>query len=127
MIKEAYCSKEVAKLLKEKGFNIECNTAYYNDSLIDYTMYGFYTMYSFDGALEFIYAPTHQMALQWLRDEHKIFIEIVVSLDLNGKYHYSYNVLDSSIKYLRRGYTNFDWDYEDAVEDALNYVLNDVI
>ena len=121
MIKEAYCSYEVSKLLKEKGFNVECNTAYYNGSLIDYTMYGFC------GVLEFIFAPTHQMVLQWLREEYKIFIEIGVSIDLNGKYHYSYNVLDSSIKYLRRGYTYFDWNYEDAVEEALKYVLNDVI
>lgn len=48
MIKEAYCSFEVAKLLKGKGFNEECIGAY----------------------------PTHQMAMSWLREKYNIIVVI---------------------------------------------------
>ena len=36
MIKEAYCSFEVAELLKEKGFNEPCYTCYINKELSHY-------------------------------------------------------------------------------------------
>ena len=118
MITEDYCSFEVAKLLKEKGFNIECNTAYYNGSLIDYTMYGF----CIDG--EFIFAPTHQMAMKWLRKIYGIDIVIEVS-DPSAKDRKYYCVIwnknnDSYILDL------FD-SYEEAVEAALKYTLENLI
>ena len=124
MIKEAYVSFEVAKILKERGFVESC----YGRYSVRSKEFNLDTTRPCNNGGNFLYcAPTQQMAMAWLREEYKIFIEIGVSIDLNGKYHYSYNVLDSSIKYLRRGYTDFDWNYEDAVEEALKYVLNDVI
>lgn len=65
MITEDYVSFEVAKLLKEKGFDIPCRMSYFNGLLVDYTMYGFC-----DG--ELINCPTLQMASKWLRIVHKI-------------------------------------------------------
>lgn len=65
--------------------------------------------------------------MKWLREIHNIFIEISVSIDLNGKYHYSYSLLDKECKYHRKGYTDFDWEYEDAVEAALKYSLENLI
>ena len=44
MIKEDYVSYEVAKLLKEKGFDEECG----------------------------YFLPTHQMAMKWLREEKSL-------------------------------------------------------
>ena len=41
MIQEDYVSLETAKLLKTKGFNEECDNAYFNGTLVDYTMFGF--------------------------------------------------------------------------------------
>ncbi len=66
MIKEDYVSFEVAKLLKEKGFDEECNMAYFNGTLVDYTMFGF----CLGGDL--LYCPTIQMAMKWLREVHNI-------------------------------------------------------
>lgn len=121
-MKEAYVSFEVAKLLKEKGFDEEC-THYYSyedDELIEYTN-GVYSRNSKD--CHRYTSPTHQMACAWLREVHNIFIEISVSIDLNGNYHFSYTILDKECKYVRRGYTDFDWNYEDAVEAAIKYCL----
>lgn len=110
MVKEAYVSLEVAKLLKEKGFDIECKTAYYCDCLIDYTMFGFC------GDEELVFAPTQQMAMAWLR-EKKIFINVW------------YDKTDFSAEYVN-GYFNYigNFDsYEEAVEQSIKYVLEHVI
>ena len=58
MITEDYVSFEVAKLLKEKGFDEECNMAYFNGTLVDYTMFWF----CLGGDL--LYCPTLQMAMK---------------------------------------------------------------
>lgn len=66
MITEDYVSFEVAKLLKEKGFDEKCNIAYFNKTLVDYTMFGF----CLGG--ELFYCPTLQMAVKWLRENFNI-------------------------------------------------------
>lgn len=124
MIKERYCSLEVAKLLKEKGFDEPCDRFYKCDSTEIYRGYVFTNTQIGD---RFYNAPTHQMAMDWLREIHSIFIEISISIDLNGKYHFSYTILDKECKYVRRGYTDFDWNYEEAVEAALKYCLTELI
>lgn len=86
MIQEAYCSFEVAKLLKEKGFNESCYT-YYDDidnSInrfdkglhFNNTSYPWGVPYDLKKAKKYIVAPTHQMAMAWLREEYGISIEI---------------------------------------------------
>ena len=109
---EAYCSEDVCKLLKEKGFKQPCTVL--NRLVIE------------SGEKPFTNI-THQKAMAWLREVHNIFIEISTSIDLNGKYHFSYTILDKECKYVRRGYTDFDWKYEDAVEAALKYSLENLI
>ena len=68
MITEDFCSFEVAKLLKEKGFVTPCNWLYCSDgtfghrnSLWDKEMFP---------------APTYQMAMKWLREAHNLSVEI---------------------------------------------------
>ena len=77
--------------------------------------------------MDYITACTQQMAMKWLREVHKIFIEISVSIDLNGKYHYSYSILNRECKYIRKGYADFDWNYEQACEVAIKYCLENLI
>ena len=131
MIQEAYVSFETAKLLKEKGFDENTLMVYmsYGDlckcnryDSIRNSNYNDITKNYFECT-----APTLQMAMKWLREEHNIFIEISTSIDLNGDYHFSYTILDKECKYVRRGYTFFDWSYEDAVEAALEYCLEILI
>ena len=72
-ISEDYISFEIAKLLKEKGFDWECISYYVDDEPED-------VKYSFCGKTNSIWesrccsAPTLQMAMKWLREEYNIYI-----------------------------------------------------
>lgn len=118
MIKETYCSFEVSKLLKEKGFDTR--------SFAGYTHYGqFYIsliqQYN-KGNLDCI-APTHQIAMKWLREIYGIDIVIEISdPSVNDRKYYCViwdKNNDSHILEL------FD-SYEDAVEAALKYCLENI-
>ena len=66
-IKEYYVSFEIAKLLKEKGFNCGTQYCYYNDETLSYNLDG--SRYYNADRLSAISAPTQQMALAWMRDK----------------------------------------------------------
>lgn len=117
-MKEVYCSYEIAKLLKEKGFDEEC-THYYScedDELIEYTN-GVYSRNSKD--CHRCTSPTHQMACAWCRDE--------------GYHIYTFKGVDSWVYEVQS--LNEDWtyhlgclkDHDDAIEAALKYTLENLI
>lgn len=122
MSKEAYVTIETAKLLKEHGFEWECNRYYYDGE------YYFATISdNWNDDTGLVSIPTHQMACAWLREVHHIFIEIGTHVDLNGNYNFGYTILDNKCKFVGRGYRDFNWNYEDAVEEACIYVLENLI
>lgn len=142
-ITEDYVSFETAKLLKEKGFPQEYDIYHsmiYNEEDYEYeyevqrmvletklVKAGTLSSYPIGVPEPKCYCCTLQMAIKWLREVHKIFIEISVSIDLNGKYHYSYSILNKECKYTRKGYTDFDWNYNQACETAIKYCLENLI
>ena len=67
-ITEDYVSFETAKLLKDKGFNEELCHMWYNIR----KDVGYYL--SSVGVKNHLPAPTLQMAMKWLREEHSIII-----------------------------------------------------
>ena len=62
---ECYISLEIAKLLKEAGFDWEIKTFYFNNELGE-TMLGDAKNHNFSN--QFISAPTLAVAQQWLRE-----------------------------------------------------------
>ena len=125
-ITEDYVSFETAKLLKEKGFNDELCHMWYNIR----KDVGYYL--SSVGVKNHLPAPTHQMAMKWLREVHKIFIAINIishtTVTMEQKYYFfklfknrkPYNFpLDYSVKYYP--------SYEESVEAALKYSLKNLI
>ena len=113
-ITEDYVSFEVAKLLKEKGFHEPC-IATYNSTTKNFQVEEIYEDWTIHWK-DYISAPTHQMAMKWLR-EKKIFINIW------------YDKTDFSAEYVN-GYFNYigNFDsYEEAVEQSIKYVLEHVI
>ena len=78
-------------------------------------------------------APTHQMAMMWLREEHNKYCDIGYDIDLNWffqiielkelKEHFDYSELKY---YYAENSINFN-TYEEAVEAALKYVLKNLI
>ena len=128
MITEDYVSYEVAKLLKEKGFDWPCLAHWYigseaHEKFSDYPI----NWNEVKSDLDWLSRPTHQMAMAWLREVHKIHIEISVQED--NKY--------MPFVYKREGFRRHWRDemppiplpssYEEAVEAALKYCLENLI
>lgn len=119
-ITEDYVSFEVAKLLKEKGFGVPCRQAYFNGSLVDYTMYGFC-----DG--ELLDCPSQSLALKWLREVHKLHITIKPYITEEGiMYLFEIYKLEAEKFTLIKTKTGFEKS-ELANEAALKYALENLI
>lgn len=124
MIEETYCSYKIATLLKEKGFDIGCYGRYSTRS----------KEFHFDATrkcenhdLFTIAAPTHQMAIKWLR-EKGIYITIVYGdyPSLNKVFWTPQINLLKEFDLPDDFYEDYD-EYEDAVEAALKYALENLI
>lgn len=122
MITEDYCSFELSKLLKEKGFDGECIGCYW-DSKKTFDINYEPLSYS-DGDLrdEVILAPTHQMAMKWLR-EKDIDIIIMPLFKLKEGRIYCYEI-HSDTEDIRTGQFK---TYEESAEAALKYSLENLI
>lgn len=111
MITEDYCSFEVAKLLKEKGFQEPCT--------------GLNKLLCKEGEKP-VLKITHQKAMKWLREVHNITIEPLVDFGSSDKYWWS-----ADISYIKKDglittLTAYN-TYEEAVEEALKYCLENLI
>ena len=119
MITEDYCSPEIVKLLKEKGF--KCGATYSKGFVKDGD--GFV-----GGLVRHEDKITHQMAMKWLREVHNIIIVIEP---------HSYNYMEektSSYDFSIWWGDNYDHPfttnyptYEETVEAALKYSLENLI
>ncbi len=120
MIEEAYVSFEVAKLLKEKRFDEPCWVKYDNEGYLSFNHVGYIN--SEEPCDDFCaLAPTHQMVMKWLREEKNIIVNIWYDGgDWNAEY---YNDEDENF-YLITCLCN---SYEEAVEAALKYCLENLI
>ena len=149
MIEEAYCSFEVAKLLKEKGFpqdydiyhSMVYNEEDYEDKYEIQRMVlatkiikkGTLSSYPIGMPEPKCYCPTQQLAMAWLREKYHIHIDIVI--EGNGScIEYVYAIRDFSIIFPTRNFDSIDINfkgrtnsYEEAVETALKYILENLI
>ena len=121
-ITEDYCSFEVAKLLKEKGFD-EKTLSYYEDNVLCHGDW-----YEWNRSpLGHIAAPTLQMAMKWLRELHKLHIGI----ERGPKgYHIAIETIPLGVvTYVTREITGTSYvdSPEDGVDTALKYCLENVI
>ena len=110
-IKEDYCSKEIYRLLIEKGFDGEIHTTFDKEG---------YTQPSI----------THQMAMKWLREVHNLFIELYVVKNYSKKkLEYTYSIQDLDFQGSDDGIECCkNWDTpEQACEIAIKYCLEKLI
>lgn len=105
MIKEDYCSYEIARLIKEKGLVFAEHTKYI-------------PMLNADGTTTPIATITHQTAMKWLREKHDIHIGVARGCD---KYFIDI-VKMHPYKDLTPKDDDFD-DYDKAIETALKFAL----
>jgi hypothetical protein len=125
MIKEAYCSFEVAKLLKEKGFDCPCLRVYDKNGIICIRYSGFDIPHNYTNIPLYL-CPTHQMAMKWLREEKRISIIIEFDLTKRGYCPYVYQ-LDYDMDWIVKWRINTPMKYEEAIEAALKYSLENLI
>ena len=84
---EDYCSYEVAKMPKEKGFDGPCNCyGAYNGVNLTYRLCvtDKYTNWNKHTDKRIISYPTHQQAKRWLLKKHNIFICVLFMEDSGG-------------------------------------------
>lgn len=143
-IKEDYVSYEVAKLLKEKGFDSEevgCHGGFYSERCYQ-SGYGIITdsgqevgivyddLRNADLEYDEYLRPTLQMAMKWLREKHKIHIQIWI-LEEKGYWFDIEKILNAQYKHkslYSTGLENIYFEsYEEAVENAIRYCLKNLI
>ncbi len=127
MITEDYCSFEISKLLKEKGFDWPVQCTYDEYGVVSER----WTEYSDNYTIRHWQTPcvTHQMALKWLREVHRIFIIIDYVVLNKSFYQYTYEIHNMrkgrsmAVSAFRDDYET----YEEAVEAAIKYCLTNLI
>jgi hypothetical protein len=133
MITEDYVSFEIAKLLKEKGFDEPCESAY--------TPEGQYCLSCYLGpvhrkirnseAPEYSYgptAPTLQITMKWLRKVHHLFIFISTWKKLdNEEDKYYYEIRDLNNSDYETLFSSEVGSYEQTCESAIKYCLKNLI
>lgn len=152
MIEEARVSFEVAKLLKEKGFDksilakdIISKYATESRNCCGYSMVRidvgellhpyYHESICFDSETD-ILAPTQQMVMRWLREVHNLYISIDCRCDKAGIY-FCFDIFRFTEKQYDflycSGPNEFDYDapvdytYEEATEAAIKYALKNLI
>lgn len=131
MIQEAYVSFEVAKLLKEKGFNEYCLKNYWSSDkeLHDWKWELSYNRNS-DGNnnTKDCSAPTQAMAVAWLREVHKLHICIEYDHPKFVSDIFKMDVIDEHgcAEHVSPTFANCR-TYEEAIDAALEYTLENLI
>jgi len=133
MIIEVFVSFETAKLLKEKGFDGECDYLYVNGDII--RAQGGKCNWNRGETLFTDYknecsAPTLQMAMNWLLDTYKLHIVPTPYPHEDGKFYWAYKIafLDSDTLAVMvvKQKAGFD-SKENACEGAIKYCLENLI
>lgn len=136
MQKEKYVSFYTAILLKEKHFFGECHRCYYQYRE-DNNRVCLEEIHGDSGEVE---APTLQMAIDWIRDEHKIHISITPNRNENDFFIELYRkddlyggwepLSDGDCTLVYTGETpltiNYN-TYEEAADTAIQYVLKNFV
>ena len=125
MITEDYTSYEVAKLLKDKGFDGICRAGYTSHgNLHVLEVKEYLTNKVCPDTYWACAAPTHQMACRWLREVYNVAIEINSIWIVGFGYNYIARiVVEGESKKCLKHY-NY---YEEAVEAAIKYTLENLI
>ena len=157
MVTEDYVSFEIAKLLKDKGFNVWCNKCYgiavchkgvpisFDEECelkdagledeIEYVegghLYDIWCNNRKEDANVYA-APTLQMALKWLREVHHYYIQIMLDSWACGGHMGYYVVIqktDSDFDMMLQDVIDevFYQTYEEACEAAIKYCLKTLI
>ena len=114
---------EIAKKLKEKGFNLpsgEVIGKYDSDGVYHSQLYINFTE-TMDS--EEIIAPTISQVLKWLREKNSLFIQIMFV----DKSSYYYEVIDIATEQVKCSSGDYKESPEQAALAGIEYVLDNLI
>lgn len=135
MIEEAYVSFEIAKLLKEKGFNVETEhkiwyvvKPYSTGTPFNSITYGVGEKTREYSKEHCISMPTQQMVMRWFLLNYDFFITVVCNnnQDLNFSFEIYEKVVEEHDSYWYKANVVADNNFnvpEEAIEAALKYCL----
>ena len=136
---ECYVSLEVAKLLKEAGFDWNCYKLYEREYERDGIVQAV-TSANWNSSLKYYSAPTLEAAQRWLREEKGIYIGITaienkraVTNSDGWTFHYEYGkpkfdcyIQDGRCEDMCTLYDSFD-TYEEALEVGIKKSLENIL
>ena len=135
IIEEQYCSFEVSKLLKDKGFEVpvrnyslekDKHKSIYEGTEDDY--WGDKRIINWNGGIigikpfqGFLSRPTHSLAIEWIRINFGIWI--CIDIDIINKTYFYITTHENNHSWSEGEYTS----PQEAYEAALLYVLNNLM
>ena len=113
---------EIAKLLREKGYNEKCKLLYKDGELINCKPYNVVDNKTFQSTRYYI-APTIAEVVMWLYEKHNIWISVDPENDKDTWFHtISYNKSET----IFGNYNTYNSPTE-AYEAAIEYTLNNLL
>lgn len=115
-MKEELIGFEVAKLAKEKGFNITNRNSYDENTGLMLPLEPYGHCYALEGTCP---APTQSFVQKWLREKYSIEILITRPYNFSGKSYWNYDAYENGIcNLLNPDYNEYE-SYEKALEKGL--------
>ena len=130
MITEDYVSFETAKLLKEKGFDGECDLFGRTDEPELIIREAAKIAYNQGIDDECVIIPTHQMAMKWLREVHNYDISICLDSYVepyDNEYYIVIRRRKDRFEEISPCEQTYFKTYEKACEEAIKYCLENLI
>ena len=130
MIEESYVSFDTAKLLKEAGFDVPCNS-YYELEDGEAVRKDCIRPYDHNGFGDTICSrPTLALAARWLRDKHKLHVSVSIAGLFDGLrdlIYWAFSVMNVNTALFEYIDGNRYDTYEEAMEAGLQSVLKQII
>ena len=130
MIEESYVSFDTAKLLKEAGFDVPCNSYYEleNGEVVRKDSIGSSDYNAYEDTV--CSRPTQALAARWLREVHDTFVKMERVGSFDGKefrFYWSFSIISVSTACLKSISGGRYDGYEEALEVGIVQVLERII
>ena len=132
MLTEDYCSIELSKLLKEKGFHCGVKNYYSlsKESVKAHHEKKYGAKKDWNSFELTVSRPSQSLVMKWLRELYKIHIDIQYGNVGNHEeliLQYWYEIVDSKGRFCESNIVDGNSSYEEAAEDAIKYCLQNLI
>ena len=130
MIEEQFVSFETARMLKEAGFDVECDWFYINDGSVDTGIVVRSTSTrDHNMGTGFLSRPTQALAERWLREVHRIVVDTTFIPPLFDGVNWQYfignmddMVWEGDFEPSERKYATYEAAFEAGLQEAIKLI-----